>query len=87
MIVETRDDVFVMWYNCGIVSRTFANYMRALGVPKDQCVEFTRRQAKLASLSQGNYTLPRFHLCMRHCCFSSLAVQLSKSLFTARRYA
>jgi len=36
-----------------VVLRTFTNYMRALGVPKDQCLEFIRRQAKLASLSRG----------------------------------
>ena len=37
------------------VDRTFTHYMRALGVPKDQCLEFIRRQAKLASLSRGKY--------------------------------
>lgn len=38
-------------------SRTFTNYMRALGVPKDQCLEFIRRQAKLANLTRGKHIL------------------------------
>ena len=38
-----------------MVTRTFTRYMRALGVPKDQCLEFIRRQAKLANLSRGTF--------------------------------
>jgi len=39
--------------DCVDGDRAFTHYMRALGVPKDQCLEFTRRQAKLAGLSRG----------------------------------
>jgi hypothetical protein len=31
--------------------RTFTSNMRALGVPKDQCIEFIRRQSTIANLT------------------------------------
>jgi len=43
--------------DCVYGDRAFTHYMRSLGVPKDQCLEFTRRQAKLAALSRGTCSI------------------------------